>query len=1438
MPFPILLIYNRDMPPVKVLRLTKSKADGLASKSPDSSPSPDNNEVTFKASFEDLRSPNGRQSLRQHFTGAFPETHRKSSYGSVNNYDMGMKSRLSRTSSNLSVAPNETAESSTLSVNTVGSAKRLSTVQETNAAIDIEQAIRLLQELKKLASPEELVALHKALLPTRDSALASPSLPVNEQEPSASTASLIRHRSMLPPGLATRGGAGEDILRRQEDIPILKKLKKQQSDDWSPLSERPSQSNLAALDLADDAAHPRAATPSDMQMGVYRPGTLRITNGAASPEPFIPVPGRRSIEVHSAEVRIGDSVEQRASQDYATAPTTPEDRVSQEFQPARSSLRESLPMPDAHNTSQQTSSRRQSEGDRRSRDPSQSRKYRSSRSRDQSISGIPVPQDRDESTPRIYKRARPKRSRADSRSSMTQSQDESQNRPGHKRDSSVSYIPLRIETPRHSLNVVEPQLSMQSFSSPEPQLSKQSLRAPLEQRVSAQSLRPLRPEIDDGRVSPIATDLPRYAQRWSHRASKLAEDYNSDSESSANPYHDIKTLRTYEDRASLLKRLSTVYDGGDDEDAIARETPEAALSRLNGNETNRPVQQLIEMRSASTSDRAAPSPHVYSNTRLERPMPPQKADSGYGTDNSPQASQQKLSREAGTVKKPHQMLDDLNSLDDDGKSLYTFDQVLKSPSLLAGLSTPSPPPSGASKKHSSFLKLASSKRGSSSVSPIVNDSFGTDELVESSPNEPQSPKKKKLQKRMPESVRKERKAQMKQKQQEGSGSQVTVGECPSILDEIATSPLRFSFEPSLAPASRSSISLAPSELQADVQPPPVELNASSEAVAVSDETATSRLSFLKLRSRSRGRSRERSTSLQIATSEKEVVSQETDDASRGGSKSGNTTPKQSVFDLGPISRKAGATKDDASDEDIPLWTDHASVSRALGSSPYDMSTQLFKRTVTLPSAAMHQIQSPHQISTSFSRTKSGHLRGMDSGMASELARLKSRDVALQNNEEVYDRPRMAKPKSRSEERSRSRGASRVPLMLEDRFPDGRGRLTAANLSSEPAELSAKRLSTYSESIPPMPELPADVQVRMIKMDELVVKRLRDSAQPTPTVSERSSEERPGDSKLSVADAVKKAVDARKAQEVKQNEESRRSARSRSAGRRKAKKASPQLQARELLSSSSEESVKAPQNAKVTKDDGQSPSLGQSQGESGSVDWEQHAKSWRERRRTLGESLGEPVSTKYDTTSSDEPVSQSESSDSPAGVVSRNITPRGSRQDATGSALRGRTLSASQHASAYRLLIGEEADSREVEDDEPYHVTSPQTPSSQIERARSPGGRVITPSGNFHPYTPAAAVHAERSRTESLAKLEGAAVTKSSQPPNISQPSPVPQKNAIESLFDRYSGGLEYNYERGVGFSGSAGTRGQAEGAPRKSKELSEGYGLDLSDVPMFLRKLR
>lgn len=57
---------------------------------------------------------------------------------------------------------------------------------------------------------------------------------------------------------------------------------------------------------------------------------------------------------------------------------------------------------------------------------------------------------------------------------------------------------------------------------------------------------------------------------------------------------------------------------------------------------------------------------------------------------------------------------------------------------------------------------------------------------------------------------------------------------------------------------------------------------------------------------------------------------------------------------------------------------------------------------------------------------------------------------------------------------------------------------------------------------------------------------------------------------------------------------------------------------------------------------------------------------------------------------------------------------------------------------------------------------------------------------------------------------------------------------FEQITGRYAGGLSYGYEPGYGLGGSAGTRNNMSTGGRKSLHVSRGYGIDLTDVPIFV----
>lgn len=142
-----------------------------------SRPPPDIDPEHWGSYFDTKTRSNGPKNLKQQLKQSFPETKRKlsldsfrrTSTDSVNSTDtMGVKDRYPAAILTTALgASNGSARSSPTTMSPL--ARQLSVVHET-PGIDIASAIHLLQELKKTASPEELVALHRALLPLREEA--------------------------------------------------------------------------------------------------------------------------------------------------------------------------------------------------------------------------------------------------------------------------------------------------------------------------------------------------------------------------------------------------------------------------------------------------------------------------------------------------------------------------------------------------------------------------------------------------------------------------------------------------------------------------------------------------------------------------------------------------------------------------------------------------------------------------------------------------------------------------------------------------------------------------------------------------------------------------------------------------------------------------------------------------------------------------------------------------------------------------------------------------------------------------------------------------------------------------------------------------------------------------------------------------------------------
>ncbi|KAH7401833.1 hypothetical protein DE146DRAFT_442950 [Phaeosphaeria sp. MPI-PUGE-AT-0046c] len=160
-----------------------------------------------------------------------------------------------------------------------------------NGQVDLEAAIRLLQEVKKNGSPEDLAALHEALDSSAHSALPTLNGPVLSRRTSSangSCSSLTRRRSLVQtPGLATRNSPVEG-RRRTWNSWRAPQIAPEEEAKWAVKSKAPPnrQSMHGAMATTPRYYSPRAQTPSEMDyshLGSLQLGTLSIVNGAPSP---------------------------------------------------------------------------------------------------------------------------------------------------------------------------------------------------------------------------------------------------------------------------------------------------------------------------------------------------------------------------------------------------------------------------------------------------------------------------------------------------------------------------------------------------------------------------------------------------------------------------------------------------------------------------------------------------------------------------------------------------------------------------------------------------------------------------------------------------------------------------------------------------------------------------------------------------------------------------------------------------------------------------------------------------------------------------------------------------------------------------------------------------------------------------------------------------
>ena len=254
-----------------------------------------------------------RDRLRiQLFSEKFLESKMSHSYtNEERTEDNKRRSWIEGSSNRLSLPPREPTASPGLS-SPGGSKVSLSLDTE----IDLPKAISIIQELKKTASPEDLVLLHKALLPAKDEY--SPVSANSDESPASLTTQpmdrTIRRRSIQQaPGVGMRPSPRPSPLASPAEEGALSLASEQPSQAHQevrtfslPVRSLPERRDFACenfeMPQGQQPSNDRAATPSSLtDFGILSPpGELRVTNGAASPDSVRTV--RKLHQVQQAEL--------------------------------------------------------------------------------------------------------------------------------------------------------------------------------------------------------------------------------------------------------------------------------------------------------------------------------------------------------------------------------------------------------------------------------------------------------------------------------------------------------------------------------------------------------------------------------------------------------------------------------------------------------------------------------------------------------------------------------------------------------------------------------------------------------------------------------------------------------------------------------------------------------------------------------------------------------------------------------------------------------------------------------------------------------------------------------------------------------------------------------------------------------------------------------
>ena len=529
------------------------------------------------------------------------------------------------------------------------------------------------------------------------------------------------------------------------------------------------------------------------------------------------------------------------------------------------------------------------------------------------------------------------------------------------------------------------------------------------------------------------------------------------------------------------------------------------------------------------------------------------------------------------------------------------------------------------------------------------------------------------------------------------------------------------------------------------------------------------------------------------------------------------------------SRSASRTRAKSSDgppsqyDTLLTIANFGTVTESLGGSPYDVTTSMFS-SASQNAGSKH----PHQISTSMPRARS--MVGMDETAAAESARARSRARSqssgrprplsggsygdddgisgrrlrphslLVNN--VPPVPALAAVDIRAHDlewarsRRRSQSFSGVKIETDGPFND-RGGLPGRSI----------RPSSIVVDVPPVPALPS---IEQVKQREAQIIRSRPQsmvveASPTQALT------------LPLIDNIKPQNDGLS------------NTQSDSLTPRQAKVSNfvPRLWSKGSLE---KKSPKAVENLRMGHDSNDASS-NEDQSDKDSSIWDAQRQAWSQRRKSAGEALLKNRSNQ-DTVNqpTDFEGSYVHQQNNRPSFTQRLLAaqPRrlheakqSSRPGPSPLAPSWKPPAPSPQMSPQQQLYEPESRSSPYTSKRPTSYIGPitQHPSPPSPR---PLSSTITrqPQDQTQNSSPAARII----QTYSSFALPRKRISSGNSPPNLK----------IENLTGRYAGGLLYGYEPGCGLGGSAGTRSAKTEASRKSVDVSKGFGIDLSDVPIFV----